>query len=275
MQKTVKSAAGMAMIILLGLMASGTAAAESMTVNGYQNPYLDEWGNVYNDYEYSAQASFELSGSVLTVTLTNTSTQDVDAADEVLTGLLFSVSGQGTLAPVSASVLNWSPNNSQIVYWDGSNPNAYSGSSDGTVYGDISSEWAFNGVGLSSAAYEDISGDQFTEADLMGLLPGNQTLWAPNAPNGIPYGILPLADDPNTVGADSRVDGGPLVRGGVVFTFEVSEFFTLEDIQNISFQYGVGVCDPNIPPAVPEPASMTLLGIGVAAMALRKRFAQR
>lgn len=277
--------------LILSSFTATMASAESMIVTGYENPYLDPWGNVYNDYEYSAQAVFNLTGSVLTVTLTNTSSEAVDAPNEVLTGLLFNTTA-GALDPVSARVLNWTSSDSHILNWNSSDGNAYPGSTDGTINGDVSSEWAFtaqNGISSSGLGL-------FGPTDLFGTLatitttsnvwvpahgnkPGHwesvtttsgNTLWSPESPDGLQYGILPLAGQ--SVNANTGVTSMPLIVGGVVFTFDVVDTaFTLNDIHDVSFQYGTSPCEPNVPP-VPEPVSAALIGLGAVALALRKRF---
>lgn len=264
-------------LVLVTAFAASPAMASSMTVTASQNPYVD--ANQTINYAYSAQAVFNLTGSTLTVTLTNTSTQDVTIPAEVLTALLFTEAGAGTLTPVSARVLNYGVqgndvNASHISYWNSSSNNAYPGSSDGTLNGSLNSEWGYSAAhGISSSGLSGGPGGSSLFGQPWTTLPnitGHNTLWSPSALNGLQYGILPLADNPAT--GNGGLTSGPLSRGGVVFTFNVTGAFSLEDIQDISFQYGTCQCEPNIPPPpVPEPASMALLGIGVAALAVRKR----
>lgn len=265
---------GLWAVLVVGLFVAGPAMAASMVVTGSANPYVD--ANQTINYAYSAEAVFDLTGSTLTITLTNTATQDVLVPVEVLTALLFTESGTGTLSPVSATVLNYGVqggdvNAAHISYWNSASSSAYPGSTDGTINGNVSSEWAYDAAhGISSSGLSGGPNNSSLFGQPMTKLPGNDTLWDPNALNGLQYGILPLADNQAT--GNGGVTSGPLIRGGIVFTFNVSGNFSLEDIQDISFQYGTCQCEPNIPPPpVPEPASMALLGVGVAALALRKR----
>src|SRR5262245_11188854 len=81
----------------------------------------------------AASANFDLSGNTLTVTLTNTSASDVLVPADVLTAVLFSVSG-GTLSPQSAALAA----GSQVFFGPSGSP-----------AGNVGGEWAYGTGGAS------------------------------------------------------------------------------------------------------------------------------
>jgi hypothetical protein len=195
----------------------------------------------------SASALFQLSGTTLTVTLTNTSTHDVQVPTDVLTGLFFNTTH--TLTPSSASL-----NGSTVFY--GSLTNV----GDGWGYGTglnaqgknsaISATGAVNGLGMSN-----FSG---TTTNL----------------DGLAYGILSAGD--NSATGNGGVTGhGPLIKNSVKFTLTVGPGFTLDELgQSVVFQYGTGLSDthytsgpPTVVPdivVVPAPPSAVLFAVGAS-----------
>ena len=214
-----------------------------------------------NGSNLSASANFNLTGNVLTVTLTNTSAVDVLNPAQVLTGVFFN--SNGTLTPVSAllgpgSVVLFAP---------------------APAGGNVGGEFAY-ASGLSGAPLGATQGISSAGLGLFGNPNFNgPDLDPPDAVNGGNYGITSAGDDPTT--GNTGVTGGPpgnaepLIQNQVIFTFTVSPGFTLESIEDVSFQYGTTLNDPNIT-NVPEPASMLLLGTGLLGIAagLRKRFSR-
>jgi len=108
--------------------------------------------------------------------------------------------------------------------------------------------------------------------------PGNGAL------DGLQYGIVTAGDIAGT-GNTGLLNGEGLITNSVVFVLgnwgdaDASTAFS-----HVSFQYGTALDEPNISAsgggetgvqAVPEPASLVLLGSGLAAVAVRRRRAKK
>ena len=203
----------------------------------------------------AAQADFTVSGNMLTVVLTNTSTADVLVPADLLTAVFFDVTGYppGTFSPVSALLSGGST--------------VFFGPNGG---GNVGGEWAFASglsgapgsasLGISSAGFGLFGNANFNGSNLNG----------PNAVNGMNYGVLSAGDNPTT--GNAAVTGAvPLIKNQVTFTLTGSVPFLETDIANVSFQYGTSLREPNVPsngnpPHVPEPSTMLLLGVGITGM---------
>ncbi|NOS82076.1 MAG: PEP-CTERM sorting domain-containing protein [Nitrospira sp.] len=210
-----------------------------------------------NGTNLSASADFQLSGTTLTVVLTNTSAADVLVPADVLTAVFFSsngtlTSGTAILTAGSAVVFDAAP-----------------------VGGVVGGEWAYlSGLagaplgatqGIGSAGFALFDGATFPGADLD----------PPAAVNGMNYGILSAGDNLATGNAPVTGDN-PFIKNSVTFTLNVdpNNVFSLSSINNVSFQYGTALDEPNIR-SVPEPASMLLLGAGLAGIGIWRRKAAR
>ena len=183
-----------------------------------------------------SSATFSLSGSTLTVTLSNNSPSDVLTPLDVLTAVLFNTTH--TLTPMSASL-----GGSTVSY--GSIGNA----GDGWGYASGLSAHGKNS-GISSVN------------DFAGL---SQSDFSPNSQNlgGLDYSILSVGDNAAT-GTDGVTGQGPLVKHTVQFTFAVADGFSLDELGNsVVFQYGTSLSDPscvgNISGQVPDEAPVTEL----------------
>ena len=204
-----------------------------------------------------ASASFEVVGSQLLITLTNSSTNDVLLPSEVLTAVFFDIEGQPVLTPISAVVAPGS-----VVWFGPTGPG-----------GSVGGEWAYRSglagaagggrYGISSAGFGLFgSGDRFPGDNLQG----------PDSPNGLQYGITSGGDNPATGNAPVTGDHA-LIRNAVVFSLGLPAGFGPDlSVGNVWMQYGTALNDPQFPadPA-PEPGTWTLLIGGFGAILLSRR----
>jgi MYXO-CTERM domain-containing protein len=207
----------------------------------------------------SAMAEFSVNGSgELVVTLTNTSLNDVLVPSEVLTALLFDISGAGLPLTRESAVLGAG----STVFYD------VDGQPAGGVVG---GEWAYRG-GLIGAPGDRGYGISSTGIDLFGpgdIFPGPD-LSPPINPNGLNYGILSAGDDPAT-GNGGVMGSGGLIRNSVVFTLGGAGVdFDLSRINRVQFFYGTSVGEGSID-GVPTPGSLALLGLAGLLIHRRRR----
>jgi hypothetical protein len=193
----------------------------------------------------SASALFDLSGSTLTVTLTNTSKADVLVPANVLTGVFFNTSH--ALTPGIASL-----NGSTVFYGSTSDP------SNGWGYASGVSAHGKNSAISASGAVSGLGHSNFHGTH--------------NSLGGLDFGILSAGD--NSATGNTGVTGhGPLIKNSVQFTFTAAAGFSLRELgDNVVFQYGTDLCEPHfwapdpVPfnaVATPAPASIVLLGTGL------------
>lgn len=219
----------------------------------------------------SAQAVFDVNGSnQLVVTLTNTSMSDVLEPKDVLTAIFFDIAGTGELSPVSAVL--WG---STVIYDPDGQP----------AGGSVGGEWGY-GSGLSGAplgATQGISssglGGLFGQPNFSGDELGGPTN---GALDGLQYGLVSAGDDPSTGNGGVKKDEG-LIMNAVQFILDIeTDGFALASgsISNVSFQYGTGLYEPNVPGDVvtitsgaplPEPMSLAVWSMLGAMAVLRWR----
>ena len=199
----------------------------------------------------SADFSFDDVTNVLTVTLTNTSTADVLVPTDVLTALLFNLTGGATLTPVSALL--------------GSGSTVYYGPDGG---GNVGGEWAYaQPGGISSSGLGIFGSGNFNGSNLVD----------PAAVDGLQYGITSAGD--NLATGNAPVTGGnALIKNSVVFTLNVNEAggqFFLNNITGILFQYGTSLDDVHTTTGditVPDGGmTLSLLGLALGSLGLVAR----
>ncbi len=210
----------------------------------------------------SASADFSVNGSgQLVVTLTNTSSADVEVPAEILTAVFFNITGGALSLTRDSAVLDAG---SSVVY-----------DADGQPAGGVvGGEWAFNSGSLNigtpgSRGY----GISSTGVGLFG--PGNRfpgpDLHPPTSPNGLEYGITSAGDNIAT-GNGGVTGSGGLIKNAVVFTLGgAGTDFDLSRINSVYFFYGTAINEGGFDGNVPTPGAASLLGLaGLAAMRRRR-----
>jgi len=210
----------------------------------------------------AASAKFEISGSNLVVTLTNTSTFDCLVPTDMLTAVFFNVSGSPlSLGRVSAIVAGGS-----AIVSSGSLP---SPATDPGPNG-IGGEWAYLGgmSGPHSTSYGISStgmglfgpGDRFSGANLQG----------PDSPDGVQYGIASAGDNPST--GNGGISGSAFIKNSAIFTLSgLPVNFSLTQLKDIWFQYGTALDEPEFQSDVPAPGALALIGLGGLIASRRRR----
>jgi hypothetical protein len=139
----------------------------------------------------------------------------------------------------------------------------------------VGGEWAYGGS-LSGAPGGATKGISSSGLDLFGAanFPGSDLDGNDSSVDGVGYGILSAGD--NTGTGNGGITGcGGLIKNSVTFTLAVaSGTLDLNNISNVSFQYGTDLTEPNFKPEnpptghVPLPPSALLLGSGLFGLGL-------
>lgn len=229
----------------------------------------------------SASAVFDTGGGDLQVTLTNNDTTSGDYQNPWgLTGLFWDYSGSQTLTTSGASAYVYSPSTitgSCDVVSPCPEPSGSSGANVGGEFAYVA------GVGnYTSGAPAGIGANGLGSS---GYLSGTANLNGPNldgpdSPGGPNFSLIGR----NGTGILNGENDFPAISDAVVFSLPiVGAGFSLGDISNVSFVYGTswvddasfgGACTSgctDVPPSVPEPATLALFGLGLVGMVLVRR----
>lgn len=229
------------------------AALLAMTISGPISAAVTFTGSVG---ARAASVTFDIVSGQLHVVLDNTSASDALVPTDILTAVFFNVAGNPTLSKVSATSLG-------PTYLNGGQV-----SLAGTAVG---GEWAYlNGLNQygANAGISSIGTNIFGPGD---RFPGSN-LAGPDSPNGLQYGLTTAGDNLTT--DNGGLAGNEVTKHSVEFVLGAgltSAF--LNDISNVTFQYGTSVSEPSVPGGgggggggnAPEPASLTLVGVALAA----------
>lgn len=222
----------------------------------------------------SASATFDITGNSLAILLRNTSPSNSgsDVPGSTLSGLYFDLTGNPGLTPVSATL---APGSTilQLSQCDNCTP----------LTTNLGGEFGYQAAsGLPGGADRGISSSGYLTTGLSGNI-GNfnngaagTDLDAPASLNGINFGIVSSAAGFNPNGGLANV---PLVQDAVLFLLTGVAGLGINDISNVSFQYGTSLTELNIPgnPGFPpsqtvsEPGLWGLIALGALGLARRRR----
>jgi hypothetical protein len=234
-----------------GLLAASAAMATPATFTGSSGGL-------------AAAVSFDVTGSTLRVTLTNTSTHDVMVPADVLTAVFFDVSGSALSLSRTRAVLGAG----STVFFP---PSGFPTGLDSN--GEVGGEWAYDGGlgGAPGGADYGISSSGLNWFGPPNRFPGDN-LQGPDSPDGIQYGITSAGDNPAT--GNSPVTGpNALIHNSVVFTLGnvPAGFDPSARISNVTFQYGTSTDEPQVHGMVPTPGAAALLSLGLLGLVGRRR----
>ena len=211
----------------------------------------------------SASAEFDLTGSTLSLLLTNTS-GDTAAQGDALTGILFSINGAQTLSiDLGPAPCDMSLGSGSAIWTSGTTSNTTdpiceSWTDQRDVAPPIAGEFGVATTGFA----------------------GNFNGGSIGLGNASPdYGIVGALTFPGTIGGSQF----PLIQNALVFDFTVtSGAFAESDITGVTFLFGtqgddtapgtcVGNCGGGPGGQLPEPNALWLLGMGLVALAFTRR----
>jgi hypothetical protein len=250
---------------LVGAMALTPSVARANTAD-----YSGTLGNL------SADATFDFTGTTLTITLTNTADPStVLTPSDILSGLFFTLTGDPTATPVSATIVSGDITQSA---------NCTTPCATAT---NVGGEWSYADAGLAAAAgtNEGISASGYLPVNADSGNFNGSNLQDPTALDGLQFGIVPTGFVAGQ--GNGGVDNQALIVDHVTFVLTLPTALDVDNLSNVYFTYGTlpealfggcadvtgANCEPVEVGFVPEPATLALLGsgLGVLSVRLRKR----
>ncbi len=208
----------------------------------------------------AATAQFDLSGSTLTVTLTDmaTSANNKYVPSDILTAVYFGTTSLAALTPQTASL-----DGSSVISPDGTN---------------VGSNWEF--LGGFSSVRGLVNGISASGLSVFGHGNFNNCAASSTCNNlgGIDWGLVPSFFPPPQ-GINGGVSGTTLVDNRVQFTLNTTPGFSLASINSVQFQWGTSNTEFSATGAstdpTPEPSTLLLVGGGIALAVFRRKNKQR
>src|SRR6188508_2528344 len=229
----------------------------------------------------SASASFTISGALgsrqLTILLTNTdaatgANAPTDAPN-VLTGLFFNL-GTSTFTPASATL----ESNASIIQTSKCEVNCVGQTNVGGEF-----SYASGGAGWLAGTTQGIASSGYLNANTNARNFNGVNYDDPAALDGINFGMVP---DTWVAGSgNGGLDKVALIEGTVKFVLNIPDGLTEDQIKNVYFTYGTSAGEKTLGSqttttsssstttvrSVPEPLTLSMLGIALAGFAYRLR----
>jgi hypothetical protein len=249
-----------ALALAIGLLGASSARADSI-FQGYD-------GATLATSHLAGQVDFNLTGSVLKITVTNISMQaalSANASADTLTAVTWndSTSIGGTFTDVEMGA------GSIIIPTSG-----YTAGDEG-LFGYSTS------AGINGGTYGVSSYGVFMNFDGQLTLGGVPNLTNANSPDGPPGGLIPAANGTNSYAPNGNQL--PVIENALVYTISGVSITSLSGINGVVFQYGTGTSEPSfsgspVPvgaPPLPLP-SAAWAGLGLLGLvALQRRYRMR
>jgi hypothetical protein len=203
----------------------------------------------------SASATFSVSNLELIVTLSNTGSFAPANANDILTGVFFTINGDPKLTPESAIV----PSGDSVI--DHRLPLGFTG--------DVGSQWAYRNdlVDAPNGTDEGISSTSLKWFNAKNLF-SNKKIKGFGSFGGISFGLT--TDDDSGNYRRGNLKNQALIQNSVVFTFAgLPQDFSLSDISDVTFQYGTSVkkapklIGEVVANEVAEPPTITLVAVSL------------